>query len=202
MPQKESGPSPEFPEQMIKRILLVLFVLILVAQLVQPDRSVPAVDPTQDLVTMTAAPPDIQAMMIGACYDCHSNRTTYPWYARLTPVNFIMQDHIKEGREVLNFSTWPAYANTEEAHECVETMQEGEMPPAYYRFMHAHGDLLPAQQEQLIAWFNTSVGAQKRRGRGGGGGARVVPLPQRLPQADARSCDERDPVAFVMLSGR
>jgi hypothetical protein len=153
---------------MMKRILMTLVIVVLVAQLFRSDRSVPAVDPAQDLLTMTAAPLDIQALVIGACYDCHSYKTTYPWYANLTPVNFIMQGHINEGREVLNFSTWPTYANTEAATECAETIQEGEMPPAYYRRMHAHGDLSPAQQQQVIAWFTASVGGQKTEGAGGG----------------------------------
>ncbi|MBK9288300.1 MAG: heme-binding domain-containing protein [Flavobacteriales bacterium] len=151
---------------MIKRILLTLLVLVLLAQLFRPDRSVPVVDPAHDLLTMKAAPPDVQALVVGACYDCHSYKTAYPWYVHITPVNFIMQDHINEGREVLNFSTWPTSMNTEAASESVETMQEGEMPPNYYRFMHAHGDLSAAQQAQVISWFNTSVGGQKNEGGG------------------------------------
>ena len=155
---------------MIKRILTILLALVVVMQLFRPDRSVPAVDPGHDLLAMKAAPPDVQALVVGACYDCHSYATTYPWYVHITPVNFIMQDHINEGREVLNFSTWPTYANTEAAHECVETIREGEMPPNYYRFMHAHGDLSPAQQQQVISWFNTNVGGQKNEGAGGEAG--------------------------------
>ena len=34
--------------------------------------------------------------MVGACYDCHSDRTDHPWYAYITPVNFWLQHHIDE----------------------------------------------------------------------------------------------------------
>ena len=145
---------------MIKRILLIALGLFLLAQLIQPDRSVPASDPAKDLLAMTNAPADIRQLVIGACYDCHSYQTTYPWYGKLTPMNFIMQDHIDEGREKLNYSLWDRYAGTEAAGESGETIQEGEMPPGYYRFMHGHGDLSPAQEQQLIAWFDGSAGAQ------------------------------------------
>lgn len=138
---------------MIKRILLIAFGILLVAQLIQPDHAVPAIDPANDMLAVTNAPEEIRQLVIGACYDCHSYQTTYPWYSRITPVNFIMQQHINEGREVLNYSVWDKYANSEAAMESGEEIQEGEMPPGYYRFMHRHGDLSPAQQQQLIAWF-------------------------------------------------
>lgn len=142
---------------MIKRILLLLLGALLVAQLLQPDRTAPPVVPAQDMLTMTNAPADVAQLVRGACYDCHSNATTYPWYARITPVNFIMQDHIREGREVLNFSEWPRFAGSEAAGECGEEIQEGEMPPGYYRLMHAHGRLSDADKQKLAAWFNTNV---------------------------------------------
>lgn len=95
---------------MIKCILLIMVGVFIIAQFVQPDRPVPAFDPANDMLVVTNAPTDIQQMVVGVCYDCLSYKTTYPWYAKLTPVNFVMQDHIKEGREVLNFSSWDQYA--------------------------------------------------------------------------------------------
>lgn len=147
---------------MIKRILLVILAAFVVAQFIRPDRSAPPIDPVQDMLALTAAPADVRDLVVGACYDCHSYATQYPWYGQITPFNFIMQNHINEGREKLNFSLWSKYAGSEEAGECGEIIQEGEMPPVYYRFMHAHGELSTDQQQRLIMWFN---------GLGGGEGA-------------------------------
>lgn len=143
---------------MIKRSLLVLLGLILLAQFIQPDKSVPAIDPTTDLLEMTAASPAIRAMVVGACYDCHSYQTMYPWYGSVTPVNFIMLGHINEGREVLNFSVWDQFAGSEAAGENGETIAEGEMPPGYYTRMHDHGRLTKSQKQELIAWFDQMAG--------------------------------------------
>lgn len=145
---------------MLKRILLFVLGPFVLVQFIQPDRSVPPIDPAKDMLAITQAPADIQQLVVGACYDCHSYRTNYPWYGRLTPVNFIMQDHITEGREVLNFSLWDRYAGSEAAGENAETIQEGKMPPDYYRSMHGHGDLNAAQRQRLIAWFNSVPGAE------------------------------------------
>ncbi|HRD52096.1 MAG TPA: heme-binding domain-containing protein [Flavobacteriales bacterium] len=149
---------------MLKRILLVLLAAFVVAQFIRPDRTVPAIDPTKDMLTMTGAPPEVRQLVVGACYDCHSYTTTYPWYAAITPVNYIMQDHINEGREHLNFSLWDTYATDKHAGEAGKVLQDGEMPPGYYRLMHGHGRMSDADKQKLVAWFNANLGSE-----GGGG---------------------------------
>ncbi|MCC6938182.1 MAG: heme-binding domain-containing protein [Flavobacteriales bacterium] len=143
---------------MIKRILLALLAITLVAQFFQPDRSAPAIDPAKDMLAMTNAPADIQALVVGACYDCHSDRTDYPFWAYVTPINFIIQRHIDEGREELNYSRWDLFAGSEHAAKSGEEVAEGEMPPANYARMHGHAQLSGAQKDQLIAWLNATMG--------------------------------------------
>lgn len=155
---------------MKKHILFVAVVVFLLAQLAQPDRSVPYADPSQDMLEITAAPGSIKTLVTGACYDCHSNTTNYPWYANITPVNFWLQHHIDEGREVLNFSRWDQYANTEAATESGESIAEGEMPPQNYAFIHGHGKLTPVQREELTAWFDTNLGQGEHGDEQEGGG--------------------------------
>ncbi|MBL7980999.1 MAG: heme-binding domain-containing protein [Flavobacteriales bacterium] len=143
---------------MFKRILLALLVLFLLAQFLRPDRSVPAFNDSTDLLAMTNAPDDIRAMLTGACYDCHSYQSTYPWYAAITPVNYWLQDHINEARHEMNFSRWDTYATSKHAPDCSEEVLEGEMPPGNYRFMHAHAQLTPEQQKRLAGWFQQVTG--------------------------------------------
>ncbi|MBK6628894.1 MAG: heme-binding domain-containing protein [Flavobacteriales bacterium] len=134
------------------------------AQLFQPDRSAPTADPALDMLAMTNAPPDIRDLVTGACYDCHSYTTDHPWYAYVAPLSFIVQDHINEGREHLNFSLWDTYATDKHAGEAGKVLQDGEMPPGYYRLMHGHGRMSDADKQKLVAWFNTNLGSE-----GGGG---------------------------------
>jgi len=152
---------------MVRRLLLVLGALLLIAQFFQPDRSVPAFDPGDDMLAVTKAPTDIQQLVIGACYDCHSYRTQYPWYGYVAPMSYLVQDHINEGREHLNFSLWSKYAASEEAGEAAEELQEGEMPPGYYRLMHGHARLSDADKGKLVAWLQANLAG----GEGAGGDA-------------------------------
>ena len=160
----------QFQPIMIKRILLIAFGILLLAQLAQPDRSVPAVDPANDMLQVTGAPADIQQMVIGACYDCHSDKTEYPVWAYITPMNFWIQSHINEGREVVNYSRWNTYAGNEEAAESGESIAEGEMPPPNYAGMHGHAKLSDAQKQQLIGWFKANVVGAGKEGAGQEGG--------------------------------
>ena len=142
---------------MKKRILYIVLAIALVAQVFQPDRSAPPIDPANDMLVMTQAPDDIKAMVHAACYDCHSDRSTYPWYSYVTPVNFWLQDHINEGREKINFSRWDLSASQKHAHEAGEEVQEGEMPLDSYTWVHGEARLEGAQRTALANWFNANM---------------------------------------------
>lgn len=151
---------------MIKRILFITLGIFVLAQFVQPDRSVPAVDPALDMLQMTGAPADIKQMVVGACYDCHSDQVQYPVWAYITPVNFWVQSHINEGREEVNYSRWDQFAGKKDAAKSGKTVANGEMPPPNYARMHGHAQLTAAQKEQLVVWFNTNIGGKGTMGSG------------------------------------
>jgi uncharacterized membrane protein len=149
---------------MKKRILYILLAIAVAAQFFQPDRSVPMVVPANDMLVMTQAPEEIHTLVQGACYDCHSYQSTYPWYASITPVNYWLQDHINEGREKMNFSRWNEPTAQEHAHECGEELEKGAMPPSNYAFIHGHAQLTPEQRTQLAGWFDVNMPAKREKG--------------------------------------
>ncbi len=153
---------------MLKRILHLLIGAFVIAQVFRPDLSSPPADPNDDMLAVLHAPDDIKGLVIGACYDCHSHHTVLPWYVHVTPVNYWMKDHIEEGREHLNFSVWSKYAGSHDAGEAAEEVEEGEMPPGYYSFMHGAADLSDADREKLVNWFRTNLPERPRKkGRSG-----------------------------------
>ena len=50
--------------------------------------------------------PQTRDLASRACFDCHSNETTWPWYSNVAPVSWLVQRDVDEGREKLNFSEW------------------------------------------------------------------------------------------------
>ena len=144
--------------KLIKKIALGLLAVLVLIQLVPVDRSVPEYEPNQTLVELTKAPESIQTILKNACNDCHSYDTNYPWYSKIAPVSWWIQDHIKEGRSHLNFSIWGSYKPKKAAHkmeECAEDVGEGKMPMNNYTWMHSEAKLSDAQLSELITWFET-----------------------------------------------
>ena len=129
--------------------LLLAAALVLVAQVVPVSRRNPPIE------SEVPASPEVRALLGRACYDCHSNATVWPWYAHVAPVSWLIVRDVAEGRASVNFSTWTSYDDarrTKLLRESAEEIADGEMPPWYYRLMHAEARFTPAEVEVLRAW--------------------------------------------------
>ncbi|HEU4727742.1 MAG TPA: heme-binding domain-containing protein [Kofleriaceae bacterium] len=103
--------------------------------------------------------PSTRALAARACFDCHSNETRWPWYSHLAPMSWLVQNHVDEGRETLNFSQWNrAY---KEAHEASETVLEGSMPPSSYVLLHPDARLQPAERSELARGLDATLGVTR-----------------------------------------
>jgi len=106
------------------------------------------------------APPEVEAILRKACYDCHSNETEWPWYARLAPGSWLMAKDVREGRNNMNMSEWSA-DDADDLEEIAydketswEQIEAGEMPPWFYIFpMHPGAALSDDEKQTLKAWL-------------------------------------------------
>lgn len=138
----------------IRILLLVLLVAFVAIQFIPVDRSNPTSNPQEEFFNLVTIDPEAGSMLKKACFDCHSNYTRYPWYSYVAPVSFILADHVKEGREELNFSQWATYSEKKKAHkleECIEALREGWMPLEGYVALHSEADLTKEQREMLAS---------------------------------------------------
>lgn len=124
-------------------ILGGLGLLFVGIQFVPVDRSNPPV--TQE-VRWDA--PETRALAQQACFDCHSNETTWPWYAYVAPISWRVAGHVEDGRRHLNFSAWDQ--PNEDVEEIEEVVREGEMPLWDYVLLHGEARLTEAEQETLL----------------------------------------------------
>lgn len=108
--------------------------------------------------------PATRAVAARACFDCHSNETSWPWYSNVAPFSWVLQRHVDEGREKLNFSMWGRQVN--ETDEIVEQVREGEMPPWDYGLLHPDARLSGAERDAFLAGLAATFG-----GDGGDGGS-------------------------------
>ena len=105
--------------------------------------------------------PTTRALAKQACFDCHSNETEWPAYARIAPASWLVQYDVREGRAALNFSEWQRPQR--KASDAPEELREGEMPPAMYRLMHGHARLSDGDRDRLSRGLASTVGASNPR---------------------------------------
>lgn len=97
-------------------------------------------------------------LMVNACFACHSNEIEYPRYASVAPISWMVQRHVDEGREDVNYSEFAT--DPGDADESVEAIEDGEMPPAYFtRFgLHPEADLTDREIAELIDGLRNTPG--------------------------------------------
>lgn len=102
-------------------------------------------------------------LAVRACYDCHSDQPEYPSYASVAPISWAVQNHIDEGRESFNFSTFKSDGRG--AREVLEVIQNGSMPPSYYTAFGKHpaAKLTAAEKQEFIQGLLATPGFKGSR---------------------------------------
>ncbi|WP_053971816.1 heme-binding domain-containing protein [Mangrovimonas sp. ST2L15] len=141
--------------KIVKKILLVLLVIFIVAQFFGPEKNEGDLTSIEPFLKETMPPEDVKVTLKETCYDCHSSFTRYPWYNNITPVNYWMAEHVEDGKKHLDFSKWADYSVKKKDHkleELIEMVEEKEMPLESYTWIHSEARLTDAQIESVNNW--------------------------------------------------
>jgi hypothetical protein len=106
---------------------------------------------------------EVVSILRRACYDCHSNETTWPWYSRIAPVSWVIARDVHEGRAALNFSTWNQLSPEKQAeavNESWEEVADGKMPTWYYVALHPEARLSTNDRSVLRTWSSSVAGKE------------------------------------------
>jgi len=132
-----------------KKIALGSVVVLALLQLVRGKHENP---PVYDDIRVSQ---DVSAVLRRACYDCHSNETTWPWYSQVAPVSWLVQRDVVKGRAELNFSAWeamPADKRAKKQAKIAKEVRDGEMPLWFYTPLHPHAALTEGDKRLLESW--------------------------------------------------
>jgi len=103
----------------------------------------------------------IKPIVQKSCFDCHSEYTEYPWYYKLPLINGMIKEHVKEGREYLDFSYDFPFSGKDDILEILENIKEEvqkeDMPLFSYRLIHWGKLIKGVQQDSLFEWVDNSV---------------------------------------------
>lgn len=143
---------------MIGWLAVLVVAIVLVIQVIPVERNVSTVPPGQSFEKTEKVPANVAAILKVSCYDCHSNNTRYPWYSELQPGAWFMAQHIKKGRDELNFDEFNNYSKRRKKAKIksiISQIEKDEMPLKSYRMMHGNARLSADEKKELLDFFNT-----------------------------------------------
>ena len=134
----------------MKRTLLIILILFVAMQFIQTEKTNEVTDKTLEI----KADEKVMTIFKTACYGCHSNEVTYPWYSNVAPFSWIISTHITEGKKALNFSTWENYSveKKDEKMKAIYRTAYASMPLPSYIFLHENANLTKEQRSMIRDW--------------------------------------------------
>lgn len=132
--------------------LLIVFIVI---QFIRPKKNKSNGITENDITKSFAVPADVLDILKVSCYDCHSNNTTYPWYTKIQPVAWWLNNHIVAGKEQVNFSEFGDYSAGVQYHKFVKTIDDiktVDMPLKSYLITEHQAMLNEDKKAILVNW--------------------------------------------------
>lgn len=133
----------------MKKILIVLVVVLVGIQFIPVERTNPPVK--SDLT----APQEIRDILRRACYNCHSNETSWVWYTKIAPSSFLAVSDVNDARKHLNFSEWGVLDNSKQKklkEKIWEEIREEQMPLWQYKILHSESKLTQKEKNLIRNW--------------------------------------------------
>ncbi len=99
-------------------------------------------------------------MFYRVCGNCHSNKTTWPWYSSIAPVSWLVGSDVEEGRAHFNVSMWDAQP-VNKGPDAANELKDGEMPPWFYVIGHPEAKLSDSEKTQFIQGLSATFTNKK-----------------------------------------
>ncbi|PWN65586.1 heme-binding domain-containing protein [Chryseobacterium viscerum] len=145
-------------KQILKRILVFVLFIFIAIQLYQPALNLDKGEAvTKDFTRVYKMPDEVETLFRHSCYDCHSNNTEYAWYDYIQPGRTLVENHIKEAKDDLNFSEWDTYSSRKQErllNSIKEQIVNRKMPLSSYTLMHRKAKLSDDEIKKITDWLN------------------------------------------------
>ena len=78
----------------MNKVFLIIISVILLIQLIPINQDNPEIS-NENEITLSG---EVKQIIETSCFDCHSNKTVWPWYSYIAPVSWFVAMHVDEGR--------------------------------------------------------------------------------------------------------
>ncbi len=142
-------------KRVIKTILIILLAALIIIQFFRPKENKMEEIASENITATYQIPDSLQKILKVSCYDCHSNTTSYPFYFKIQPVAWFMDNHIEDGKRHFNFSTfstYPIWRQYDKFKDVLEQVKKNEMPLTSYTLIHRDAILTDNQKLAIEDW--------------------------------------------------
>lgn len=143
-------------KRLFKGFVSVLVLAFLAVQFYRPEKNGPELQPgPDDLRSVHPMPASLRAKLEVSCYDCHSNSTRYPWYAEIQPLGWWLDQHVRDGKNELNLSTFGRLSAKRQASRLdaiIDAVNDRSMPLKSYTWSHSDAVFSAQEVAELTAW--------------------------------------------------
>lgn len=142
-------------KKIFKTIGWILLIALIIIQFFHPKKNIAEGEQPNAFAKLHSVPDNVKVILKKACDDCHTNNTVYPWYSKVQPVDWWMDNHIVEGKKRFNLDelgTAPAWRRYDKMKDVVEQVKENEMPLNSYTWIHKNAILNEEEKAKLTGW--------------------------------------------------
>ena len=142
----------------LKWFFIVGLITLVGIQFIPADVNKQEVTSSSDIRHVYDVPDNVMNILENSCYDCHSNNTNYPWYSQVQPIRLIMDHHVEEGKEELNFSEFANYSERRKRNKMraiSEQIEKSKMPLPSYLWLHSDANLSIEEKKILIEFISS-----------------------------------------------
>ena len=143
----------------IKIIAWLALVALIVIQFFPITLNESDTVPQSDFMVENQVPATIKNRLQVSFYDCHSNNTDYPWYSKIQPAAWYLEDHIQDGKDELNFNEWAEYSDrrkNSKLRSIISQIEEDKMPLDSYTLIHKDA-ILSDEDKRVIIDYMTAL---------------------------------------------
>src|SRR5829696_4663993 len=149
-----------------KKILLAILFVFIAMQFIRPARNSSNAAQPADMVTNFNVPANVADILKISCYDCHSNNTRYPWHANAQPIGWLLANHVKDGKEELNFNEFTTYSKRRQLSKLKSiqnSIKDGSMALSSYTLLHSDAKLSEDNKAVLLQWTSNVIDSLSRQ---------------------------------------
>jgi len=153
-------------KKVFKTIGWLLLIALIAIQFFHPKKNIQEGDQVYAIAKLHAVPEDVKVILKKACDDCHTNNTVYPWYSKIQPVDWWLNNHIVDGKRHLNLDSLaakPTWLRFHKMEEIVKELEDGKMPLNSYTWIHKDAILTQYEKTKVTGWAEAVMNEMKQK---------------------------------------